>query len=317
MVKIGIIGLGDIALKAYLPVISSKKIEVHLYTRNETTLRQVGEQYRFPNLHHSMESLISSGIQGAFVHTATASHHAIVEQLLSNNIHVYVDKPITDDYASSEKLVTLAKKKDLLLMVGFNRRYAPAYRQLKSMQNPNMIILQKNRAALPGDIRKFVFDDFIHVLDTLLFLFPYPVDKMIVNGRKEGDVLYHVVVQLISSQGATAIGIMNRDSGTVEEKLEVFTPSEKRVVYNVTDTFVHQNKNETKLAASDWESTLHKRGFEQIIEEFLDTLRSGASFRQSVPDVLLTHQLCERVVAELSSFCSVIPREACAKRRIL
>ena len=301
MIKIGIIGLGDIALKAYLPVISSRKVEVHLFTRNEATLRQVGEQYRFQHLHPSLESLIGSGIQGAFVHTATAAHHDIVEQLLTNNIHVYVDKPITYDYASSEKLVALAKKKNLLLMVGFNRRYAPAYRQLKSMQNPNMIILQKNRAALPGNIRKFVFDDFIHVLDTLLFLFPYPVDKVIINGRKEGDVLYHVVVQLISSHGATAIGIMNRDSGTVEEKLEVFTSSEKRVVYNVTDTYVHQDKNETNLGVSDWESTLHKRGFEQIIDEFLDALRSGASFRQSIPDILLTHQLCEKVVTELSS----------------
>jgi virulence factor len=300
MLKIGIIGLGDIAQKAYLPVISKKKVAIHLHTRNDETLAQLGEQYRVHNLHRSLESLIDSGIQGAFVHTATASHQPIVEQLLAHNIPVYVDKPITYDYASTEKLVALARKKDLLLTVGFNRRYAPAYQQLKAMQDPSMIILQKNRAALPGDIRKFIYDDFIHVLDTLLFLFPHPVDKVMVTGKKKDSLLYHVVVQLVSAQGATAIGIMNRDSGTVEEKLEVFTSAEKRAVYNVTDTFIQQNKNELKAGLNDWESTLYKRGFEQIIDDFLQALQSGPSFKLSTPNMLETHRLCEQVVAELS-----------------
>jgi len=120
MLKIGVIGLGDIAQKAYLPIISRKKVEVHLYTRNETTLKQIGDQYQFKNLHQSLEALIDSGITAAFVHTATASHYGIVEQLLDNNIHVYVDKPVTCDYSSTEKLVRLAEKKGLVLFVGFN-----------------------------------------------------------------------------------------------------------------------------------------------------------------------------------------------------
>ena len=174
-----------------------------------------------------------------------------------------------------EKLVALAEKKRLILMAGFNRRYAPAYRKLKELQDPNMIIMQKNRKSLPGDVRTFIFDDFIHVIDTLLFLFPYAIEKLIVTGRKKDKLLYHVVVQFIAANGATAIGIMNRDSGTVEEKLEVFTSGEKRVVYNVSDTFIHQDKNETKLGAGDWDPTLHKRGFEQIVEDFLVCVESG------------------------------------------
>jgi virulence factor len=56
-----------------------------------------------------------------------------------------------------------------------------------------------------------------------------------------------------------------------------------------------------KLGVSDWEPTLHKRGFEQIIESFLRTIESGASFEASTEGVLLTHQLCEQVVVELSA----------------
>lgn len=300
MIKIGIIGLGDIARKAYLPVISKRKVEVHLYTRNKVTLSEVGETYRFNHLHHSLKSLINSGIKGAFVHAPTTAHYDIVEQLLSHNIHVYVDKPLTYDYTSSEKLVALAEKKNLILSIGFNRRYAPSYQKLKELIDPSMIIMQKNRKSLPADIRTFIFDDFIHVIDTLLFLFPYPIEKLIVTGKKKDNILYHVVVHFVSSDGATAIGIMNRDSGTVEERVEVFTAGEKRVVYNMSDVIVLHDKSETKQGASDWEPTLHRRGFEQIIEDFLQSVESGAASKISKPHALLSHKICEEVVQKLN-----------------
>jgi virulence factor len=299
MLKIGIIGLGDIARKAYLPVVSQKNIDVHLYTRNEATLTAVGNQYRIKNLHTSMTSLIGSGITGAFVHSPTSTHNQIVEQLLSNNIHVYVDKPITYDYASSENLLALAKRKKLILMTGFNRRFAPAYQALKTLHEPNMIIMQKNRHALPAEVRTFVFDDFIHIVDTLLYLFPYPAERILISGRKKENLLYHVMVQFIAAEGQTAIGIMNRDSGTVEEKLEIFSSSEKRVVYDLAEMTILKNKDETFSGRSDWESTLHKRGFEQIVNAFLTAIESGSpAINQH--DALLTHKICEQVVTVLN-----------------
>ena len=184
MLKIGIIGLGDIAQKAYLPVLSSKDLEIHLFTRNQERLIRIGRQYRLSNLHYSLGSILESGIKGAFVHTATESHESIIEQLLMHNIHVYVDKPITYDFASSKRLLDLAASRGLHLMVGFNRRYAPAYRELKLIKDPNMVIIQKNRHSLPGDIRTFVFDDFIHVIDTLRYLFTLPLKEVLVRGMK-------------------------------------------------------------------------------------------------------------------------------------
>jgi virulence factor len=259
----------------------------------------VGKEYRLTNLHKTVESLIASGVIGAFVHAATAAHFEIVQSLLLNNIHVYVDKPITDNYASTEKLMTLAKEKGLLLMAGFNRRYAPAYQKLRALREPNMIIMQKNRSAQPGVVRTFIFDDFIHVVDTLLYLLPTPMKKLAVQGRKKNNLLYHVVVQMEASDGTVAIGIMNRDSGTTEEKLEIFTSAEKATVYNVTDLVIQQEKNETKIGVNDWASTLHKRGFDQVIDHFLNALESKS--QNYFNDDLLTHKLCEEIVMKLEA----------------
>lgn len=293
--------MGDIAQKAYLPVLCNKDLDLHLYTRDPEKLYQIGRQYRFQNLHLSFESILNSGIQAAFVHTSTSSHVEIIQMLLMNNIHVYVDKPITYDYASSKSLLQLADSRKLMLMVGFNRRYAPAYRDLKQVQEPNMVIMQKNRVSLPGDVRTFVFDDFIHVVDTVRYLFPYPVKELTVKGMKKGNSLFHVVIQLVAENGAIAMGIMNRDSGLVEEKVEVFSSAEKRSVLNLSTVNVQLNRDDTNKGMGDWDSTLYKRGFEQIVADFLQAVGSGKSPQFSTQDSLLTHQLCEEVVMRLVS----------------
>ena len=297
--KIGIIGLGDIAAKAYLPVIGRKNLEAHIFTRDERKRNETAACYRFAHTHDSIDSLVQSGVRAAFVHTSTTSHFPIVEQLLQNNIHVYVDKPVTYDYDSTAKLIALADANALTLMAGFNRRFAPSYVQLQHLKDVNMVIMQKNRRSLPGNVRVFVFDDYIHVIDTLLFLFDQDIEKVIVTGRKIKEVLYHVVVQFNSRSGATAIGIMNRDSGTVGEKVEVFTPEEKWVVTNLAETAVHQNGHTSSKSLNDWESTLSRRGFEQIVDAFLDRIVNGTSPGQLHREVLRTHEVCEQVVREL------------------
>jgi virulence factor len=299
MLKIGIIGLGDIAQKAYLPVFAEKgEIEFHLYTRNIAKLETLASKYRFAHTHLSLEELIESGVKGAFVHSATESHHEIVKKLLLAGIHVYVDKPIAYKYEKARELTELAENKGLILMTGFNRRYAPVYKQLAELKEPNMVIMQKNRKALPGEIRHFILDDFIHVVDTLRLLFPYEIKQINVTGKKNGAILHHVVIQLLAEEGI-AIGIMNRDSGVVEEKVEVFQSDQKRTALNVSDLLIQENRNETRHGGSDWEQTLHKRGFEQIIFDFIQAVGNNSLPSITAKDSLKTHELCEKIVIEL------------------
>jgi virulence factor len=301
VLKIGVIGLGDIAQKAYLPVLAGiAGIEVHLFTRNETKLNEIGNKYRFPHTHNSLSSLIESGIDSAFVHSSTESHYVIVKNLLLNNIHVYIDKPITYHYETAKELVDLAENKGLILMTGFNRRFAPYYRVMKDVAEMNMVILQKNRHSLPGDIRTFVYDDFIHCLDTVRYLLPDEVHDVVVRGRKKDNLLCHVVVQ-ISSKDMTALAIMNRDSGAVEEKLEVMTSTEKRTVYDLSEMKIQTGGQETKLLFNNWDSTLFKRGFEQIVAEFIDAIRTNRQPSVTARDALRTHELCEKVVHYLEN----------------
>jgi virulence factor len=299
MMKLGIIGLGDIAKKAYLPVVSKlADVEIHLFTRNSQILIEISNQYRFSNTHSSLPSIIKSGIKGAFVHSSTESHESIVRELLQNGIHVYVDKPITYHLETTKELVELAEEKGLILMTGFNRRFAPFYQTIAEVNEPNMIILQKNRHALPGTIRSFVYDDFIHVIDTVHYLFKGEIEDIIVHGRVRDEMLYHVVVQLISKD-MTGLAIMNRDSGAVEEKLEVMGTNEKRVVHDLDQLTIYRDQKEIAVSFDNWDSTLYKRGFEQIVAEFINAIRNNKFPSITASDSLKTHEICENIVHQL------------------
>ncbi|MFE5830023.1 Gfo/Idh/MocA family protein [Streptomyces sp. NPDC056488] len=294
--KVGCIGLGDIAQKAYLPVLATLPgVELHLQTRTPATVERVADTLHLPagRRHTDLDGLLSAGLDAAFVHASTAAHAEIAERLLDAGVPTYVDKPLAYEYADSERIVELAEKRAVSLAVGFNRRLAPSYAQC--LEHPrDLILLQKNRIGLPEDPRTLVLDDFIHVVDTLRFLLPGEIEHVDVRARIREGLMHHVVLQL-SGEGFTAIGMMNRMNGSTEEVLEVSGQDTKRQVLNLSDVVDHKGQP-TVRRRGDWVPVARQRGIEQAVLAFLDAVREGRLL--SARDALLTHELCERVVRE-------------------
>ncbi|MEU8827170.1 Gfo/Idh/MocA family oxidoreductase [Streptomyces sp. NPDC048636] len=294
--RVGCIGLGDIARKAYLPVLMSRPgLEPHLHTRTATTLERVGDIHRVPDAqrHTDLDSLLATGLDAAFVHAPTAVHADLVTRLIEAGVPTYVDKPLAYHLADSERLVRLAEERGVSLMVGFNRRYAPGYAQC--LDHPrDLILMQKNRVGLAEDPRTLVLDDFIHVVDTLRFLAPGPADHIDVRARIRDGLMHHVVLQL-SGEGFTALGVMNRMSGSAEELLEVSGQDTKRQVVNLAEVVDHKGQPSVRRRG-DWVPVARQRGIEQITDAFLDAVREGVLL--TAEDALRTHELCERVIRD-------------------
>ncbi|WP_392841867.1 Gfo/Idh/MocA family protein [Streptomyces sp. LN500] len=295
--KIGCIGLGDIAQKAYLPVLTTLPgVELHLQTRSPATLAAVAETHRIPSeqRHTDLDSLIAVGLDAAFVHAPTSVHPEIAGRLLDAGVPTYIDKPLAYELADSERLVHLAEERGVSLVVGFNRRLAPGYAQC--IEHPReLILMQKNRVGLPEEPRAMVLDDFIHVVDTLRFLVPGPVEHTVVRARIRDGLMHHVVLQL-SGDGFTAIGAMNRLSGSTEERLEVSGQDSKREVVNLAEVIDHKGQPSVRRRG-DWVPVARQRGIEQGVLTFLDAVRAGKLL--SARDALETHELCERILRDL------------------
>ncbi|WP_326592469.1 Gfo/Idh/MocA family protein [Streptomyces sp. NBC_01294] len=292
--KVGCIGLGDIAQKAYLPVLTTRPgLELHLQTRNPSTLERVGEIHHVPaaRRHTDLDALLAEGLDAAFVHAATTAHPQIVTRLLEAGVPTYVDKPLAYEFADSLRLVELAEQRGVSLVVGFNRRHAPGYAQCADHAR-DLIVMQKNRIGLPEDPRTLVLDDFIHVVDTLRFLLPGEADHVDVRAVVRDGLMHQVVLQL-SGSDFTALGIMNRLSGSGEEILEVSGRDTKRQVVNLAEVIDHKGQP-TVRRRGDWVPVARQRGIEQIVDHFLEAVAAGRTL--SARDALLTHELCERVV---------------------
>ncbi|MFE1754386.1 Gfo/Idh/MocA family protein [Streptomyces anandii] len=292
--KVGCIGLGDIAQKAYLPVLGTQPgVDLHLQTRTPATLERVADGLHLPQdrRHTTLDDLLAHDLDAAFVHAPTAAHPEIVTRLLEAGVPTYVDKPLAYELADSTRLVELAEERGVTLAVGFNRRHAPGYVQCADHPR-ELILMQKNRAGLPEEPRTMILDDFIHVVDTLRFLVPGPVDDVTVRARTRDGLLHHVVLQL-AGDGFTALGVMNRLSGSAEEILEVSGQDTKRQVVNLAETIDHKGQP-TVRRRGDWVPVARQRGIEQAVLAFLDAVRAGRVL--SARDALETHELCERVV---------------------
>ncbi|MCX4961463.1 Gfo/Idh/MocA family protein [Streptomyces virginiae] len=293
--KVGCIGLGDIAQKAYLPVLTTRPgIELHLQTRNPDALERVGDTHHVPaaRRHTDLDALLAEGLDAAFVHAATVAHPEIVTRLLEAGVPTYVDKPLAYELATSRQLVERAERLGVSLAVGFNRRFAPAYAQCADHAR-ELIVMQKNRVGLPEDPRTLVLDDFIHVVDTLRFLLPGEADHFDVRAVVREGLMHQVVLQL-SGAGFTALGIMNRLSGSTEEILEVAGRDTKRQVVNLAEVIDHKGQP-TVRRRGDWVSVARQRGIEQVVDHFLEAVAAGTTL--SARDALRTHELCERVVS--------------------
>lgn len=294
--KIGIIGIGDICKKAYLPIITLRDdIKIILCSRNQDTINNIKSTYRLLHSTNSIDELIKFNIDAAFVHSSTESHFEICKKLIENKISVYVDKPIAFKYSEVEELYKLSKDNNVKFMVGFNRRFAPKLKELPSLGIPDLVIMQKNRLSTNQDIRTFIFDDFIHVIDTVRFLMGNEATNITIDGKKENGILKNIVIKL-SNTNTTAIAIMNKQSGIAEETVEYMTNGKKAIVQSLTETTLYTKGNKIITGFGDWDNTLYKRGFVEIINSFIDSVKNNTELPISIEDSVETHKICDKIV---------------------
>jgi len=295
-IRIALIGLGRIAQKAYIPILANhSKVDPILCTRNTHTLNNLSNRFRINKTCSSLDELILTKPDAAMVHSSTESHALIISKLLKAKIPVFVDKPLSYSLEESERILDIAAKNRIPLYLGFNRRFAPLIKSLSEVPNPIQISWQKNRVNLAGNPRNFIFDDFIHVIDSLRFLGKGAIQNINVVSRVKDEKLENIQVQW--QQGETLLlGGMNRISGITEERIDFFSEGNKWVINNLDSGTHFTKEEENTLKFDNWESTLYKRGFVNMIEDWINVLQERSYDPESIEDIWETHQLCETIL---------------------
>ncbi|GFH41853.1 oxidoreductase [Lactococcus hodotermopsidis] len=301
--KIGIIGAGNIALKAYVPTYSTLQ-DVHdfvIYSRDRTKAINLQEKYNFLGVTTELSELYASDI--VFIHAATPAHFELAHDFLSNGVHVFMDKPISEDFSEVLALQNLAKEKNLLFIIGFNRRFAPRVTELKAISQKNIITVTKNRINETFDLTYGLYDLFIHPLDTLIYLLDDEIIDYQVFLRSDNARLRQIVI-VIETVTETGIARLNAKSGANTETITVESETATYHLLNLTDYQIDRPTGKQVISFKDWDTTLYKRGFEPMVKAVLTELeRFDGTNREEImqklkqTDVVRSHEMIAEILA--------------------
>ncbi|MGY0694219.1 Gfo/Idh/MocA family protein [Virgibacillus sp. FSP13] len=276
--RIGMVGLGGIAQKAYLPVLTKETDWTFsgAFSPSTEKRKHICKQYRIQ--YFASLSALTQHCDAVFVHSSTVSHFEVVSELLTNGIDVYVDKPLAATVSEAEKLVNLSKRHGRKLMVGFNRRFAPMYVEAKeSVNDLAWARFEKHRVnGIGGNSASYtMLDDYIHLVDTVRWLAGGNVQAMYKNIRvnNENQLIYaqHTYESSHKRSFSTA---MHRNTGSNLEQLELFADGTIYRVKNMHTMEVEQNDTMTMKTPSSWETILKLRGFEGAIRHFIHCVQN-------------------------------------------
>ncbi|WP_137626026.1 Gfo/Idh/MocA family protein [Lactiplantibacillus pingfangensis] len=300
MIKIGVLGLGNIAQKAYLPVMAAMQdqYEFHLTTRNPEKRQQLAAEYGFTHTHATLDELMATQPAAVFVHTPTATHASIIKKLLLADINVYVDKPVSMDLQEVQGLYDLAAARHLLLTCGFNRRFAPLNQQLKAIPDKRLIMAEKVRETSDQDVETAVFDLMIHSVDTGLYLLDEPLvtttgrivataDGKLAQGYFTAQTA-HEQLQVVTNMR----GGINLETSTVQASLQ------RAVVNNLSSLTTYQTAQTQTTIFPDWTQTLEKRGFAPLIRAFLTAVATHGPNPVDPTSAITSHAVCRHLLSD-------------------
>jgi len=103
---------------------------------DEKRLESFQKKYSDLTFTSDFKSLLKNPkVKAIVISTPTVTHYAFSKDALLANKDVFVEKPIALNYKEGDELVSLAKEKDKILMVGHILEYHPAIIKLKELIN--------------------------------------------------------------------------------------------------------------------------------------------------------------------------------------
>ena len=167
--RIGVIGAGNIATIAQLPTLVARDdVELRAVVTRQENPQPLMRRWGFGNAFPTIEAMIADeDLDAVFVLTPRSEHLHATRLALHAGIDVFCEKPLAPTAVEAQSLADIAAETGRVLMVGFNRRFAPVYeagRAAFAETGATFCVAQKNRA---GSEYRATFENAIHMVDLL------------------------------------------------------------------------------------------------------------------------------------------------------
>ena len=302
--RVGVIGAGNIATIAQLPTLVQRNdVELAALVSRRENPSNLVRRWGFNAAYKTPEDMLAAQeLDAVFVLTPRSEHAHAVQLCLSRDVDVFCEKPLAPATEEAERLADLADERGRILMVDFNRRYAPVYtagREVFGDKGATFCVAQKNR---PGSEYRATFENAIHMVDLLRwYCGGGAVD---VAAHAAGDDPWEedgVAATIRFSTGNTGVLMAARTAGAWNEKLDAYGDGktvEVRAPETVSTTVKGvTTSRELSAEAYGWATATDTLGFSAAVHHFLDRVADRDQPLTSGREAVHTQRLLDRILA--------------------
>jgi polar amino acid transport system substrate-binding protein len=283
------VGAGSFARDVLLPVISKRR-DVHLravVTANGLSARSAGDKFGFELCSTSEHDAWQDPASHAVVIATRHDRHAeFVARALRAGKAVFVEKPLAlneRELAMLEDAYLDAAASDSapLVMVGFNRRFAPMTTQVaahfKQVTSPINVLYRVNAGRLPANNWQAgdegggrVIGEVCHFVDLCAFLCRSRVREVTASRSSANDEDVMIVLQMENGSVATIAYMTEGDRSMPKERLEVFGGGRAAVIDDFRSGSISGNGQRRRLGGF---FALQDKGHQRELAEFVHAVR--------------------------------------------
>ncbi len=132
-VRIGIIGLGEVAQIVHLPILQSMPEKYEITAMCDLSLKLLtfmGEKYNVKKLYTNAEELTAQkDLDAVFILNANEYHAECAIAAARNKKHVLIEKPLCLTIEDADAIIKARDEAKVQVMVAYMRRFAPAFIQ--------------------------------------------------------------------------------------------------------------------------------------------------------------------------------------------
>jgi predicted dehydrogenase len=232
----------------------------------------------------SQEVLSDDASRVVFIVTRHDSHAALAAEALGRGKHVFVEKPLATTEDALREVIAAARQSDGLLMVGFNRRFAPAAikvkEQFRNRAAPMTIVYRVNAGRLAADHWAHdsiegagrIVGEVCHFIDFAQYLtdsLPRRVSAEAVGGS--GDDSTVISMSMVDGSIASIIYTASGDSALPKEQVEIFCDRAVAQIDDFKSAILIRGEKKKRVARG-----AQDKGHAAEISAFLEAARGGA-----------------------------------------
>jgi predicted dehydrogenase/threonine dehydrogenase-like Zn-dependent dehydrogenase len=318
--NIGFIGAGSYAQSHLLPNIP-KKGDVNLkgvMTNTGVSSRSVAEKIGFEFCTEEENQIfLNDGINTLFVATRHDSHAEYVLKGLKSGKHVFVEKPLCITEEQLDEISNLYTLNSMpILMVGYNRRFAPLAVQLKKIIGTGSMamVYRVNSGSIPADSwiqdkeigGGRVIGEACHFIDFLTFINGSLPISVYANAMSDPNNLNDTLsISLNYENGSvgTIHYFSNGDKSLPKERVEIFGNGVTAVLDDFKKLTIH-SKGRTK----DHKLLNQDKGQKVEVQQFIQSILNGSgnpiTFNEIFSTSLATFKVLKSIKTGQPQSCS-------------